>query len=201
MSRDDVAAGRREPAVSDAWTSERAGPPARRPRSRHDAFEETPLSPSTRAPLPRLVTVTQAADHLDSTTSKLYELVARHALPSVRIGRAIRIPGTPPATSRPGPPEPRPRFAPSTSLVPTGSRATPASSLNSTTLLIASARVPPHPRPTSDAVPMPDRRHREQQASDPRQPNSCETRNPDTDLHPRATCRRVDTDRTREARS
>jgi excisionase family DNA binding protein len=50
------------------------------------------MSPSTPAPLPRLLTVAQAADHLDSTTSKLHELVAPHALPSVRIGRAIRIP-------------------------------------------------------------------------------------------------------------
>jgi excisionase family DNA binding protein len=50
------------------------------------------MSPSTTAPPPRLLTVAQAADHLGTTTSKLYELVASRALASVRIGRAIRIP-------------------------------------------------------------------------------------------------------------
>jgi excisionase family DNA binding protein len=50
------------------------------------------MSRSTAAPPPRLLTVAQAAEHLGTTPSKLYELVAKRSIPSVRIGRAIRIP-------------------------------------------------------------------------------------------------------------
>jgi excisionase family DNA binding protein len=100
------------------------------------------MSRAIAAPLPRLLTVAQAADHLDSTTSKLYELVARHALPSVRIGRVIRIPrdAVSPLASRPARAETE--ACPSTLAEPSGSRATPSCSLDSTTLPIASATVP-----------------------------------------------------------
>ncbi len=50
------------------------------------------MSRSTAAPPPRLLTVAQAAERLGTTTSKLYELAAMRSIPSVRIGRAIRIP-------------------------------------------------------------------------------------------------------------
>lgn len=79
--------------MSDAWTGERTGraqstgpapgtPPTRRPRCRH----RPPASPT------RLLPVAQAAEQLSTTASTLYELVASYAVPSVRIGRAIRIP-------------------------------------------------------------------------------------------------------------
>ncbi len=133
------------------------------------------MSPSTGAPPPRLLTVAQAAEHLDTTTSRLYELAAAHAIPSVRIGRAIRIPqdALDPPAPRPDEPEVRTSAAARTS----------------------------HLQSTSDAVPMPERHHREQQASEPRQPNSREAPSAATDLHPRATRRRVDAESPRQARS
>lgn len=48
---------------------------------------------STTALPPRLLTVAEAATYLGTTTSWLYELVARHDIPCVRIGRAVRITG------------------------------------------------------------------------------------------------------------
>jgi excisionase family DNA binding protein len=49
------------------------------------------MSRPTAAPAPRQLTVARAAGYLGTTTSALDELVARRAIPSVRIGRAIRI--------------------------------------------------------------------------------------------------------------
>jgi excisionase family DNA binding protein len=58
------------------------------------------MSKATPAPPPRLLTVAEAADHLDTTTSNLYEFVAKRNIPSVRIGRAIRIPQEGPRPTR-----------------------------------------------------------------------------------------------------
>jgi excisionase family DNA binding protein len=52
------------------------------------------MSPSIPAPPTRLLPVAQAAEQLTTTASTLYELVASHAIPSDRIGRANRIPET-----------------------------------------------------------------------------------------------------------
>lgn len=159
------------------------------------------MSRSTPAPPPRLMTVAQAAEHLGTTTSKLYELVASRAIRSVRISRAIRIPqdnldrltadvcrnlATPGADNQRSShqrPDPREHLDQPDHAPDQGSSS------------------PTHQRPTSDPVPIPDRRHSEQQPSEPRQPNSRETRNRSTDLHPRATRQRVDAESPREARS
>jgi excisionase family DNA binding protein len=138
------------------------------------------MSPSTPAAPTRLLSVAQAAERLSTTASALYELVASQVIASVRIGRTIRIPE---AALHRLQNEPAEHLA-------QPERATDRRSISTA-----------QPHLTSAAVPMPDRRHREQQASDPRQADSCETRNPDTDLHPCATSRRVDAESTREARS
>lgn len=156
------------------------------------------MSPSTADP--HMLTVVQGADHLSTTTSKLYELGAKHAIPSVRIGRAIRIPQAtldPPAP-RPDEPEVRTSAVVRSSHLQTDPREHLAQPDHAPDQRSSS---PTHRRSTSDAVPMPERHHREQQASEPRQPNSRETRDPGTDLHPCATRRRVDAESPREARS
>jgi excisionase family DNA binding protein len=159
------------------------------------------MAPSTPAPLPRLRSVAQAADHLDSTTSKLHELVARHALPSVRIGRAIRIPrdAVSRLASRPARAETevRPFNLARTDRLESDPRE--LARLDHAADRISNGA--PHRRLTSDAGPKAARCHREQQTSEPRQPDSREAANPDTDLHPCATGRRVDAESTREARS
>jgi excisionase family DNA binding protein len=138
------------------------------------------MSPSTPASPSRLLPVAQAAEQLSTTASSLYELVASHAIPSVRIGRAIRIPEAALEGLQNEPAE---------------NLAQPDRAADRRNISTAQQR------PTSDAGPMPDHRDREQQASEPRKPNSCETRDPDTDLHPRTTRRRVDGQRHRESRS
>lgn len=50
------------------------------------------MSPSTPAWPTRLLPGPQAAEQLATTAPTLYELVANHAIASVRIGRAIRLP-------------------------------------------------------------------------------------------------------------
>jgi excisionase family DNA binding protein len=171
----------REPGVSDAWTSERTGrAQSTGPAPRNPAGQETTMSPSTPAPPTRLLPVAQAAEQLSTTASTLYELAASHAVPSVRIGRAIRIPAAALHRLQNEPAE----------YLAQPDRAADRRSISTA-----------QQRPTSDVGPMPDHRHGEQQASEPRQPNSCETRDPDTDLHPRATRRRVDAKRPREAQS
>jgi len=161
------------------------------------------MPPSTIAPPPRLLTAAQAAACLGTTTSKLYELVARHAIPSVRIGRAIRSPRTPSTDSRPGPPRPSPRCVRSTNLTRTSRflrepREQLAQADHAPDRISSS---PPHRLPTSDAVPMAERCHRERQTSEHPQPNSREAPSPDTELHPRATGPRIDAESPEEARS
>jgi hypothetical protein len=61
------------------------------------------MSPSTPAPPTRLLPVAQAAEQVSTTAATLYELVASHAIPSDRIGRAI-IPDAALIGSRTSPP-------------------------------------------------------------------------------------------------
>jgi excisionase family DNA binding protein len=146
--------------VSDAWTSERTGPgQSTGPAPRRPADQETTMSPSTPASPIRLLPVAQAAEQVSTTAATLYELVASHAIPSDRIGRAIRPPEAALHRLQNEPAE----------YLAQADRAADRRSISTA-----------QQRPTSDAVPMPDRRHREQQASEPRKPNSCETRDPDT---------------------
>lgn len=69
------------------------------------------MSRSPTASTPRLLTVARAAEHLGTTTSAFYELIARRAVPSVRIGRAIRIAKTTSTDSPVEPATPRPQLA------------------------------------------------------------------------------------------
>ena len=126
------------------------------------------MSRSTAASSPRLLTVAEAAEDLGTATSRLYALVARHAIPSVRIGRAIRI---------------------------------LQDALDQLDRSGDQRRCSPSPhRSASGTVPMPQRSHSAQRPGDRRQPNSRETGNSVTCMHPRATHRRVDAERPREAR-
>ncbi|TVR22635.1 MAG: DNA-binding protein [Nitriliruptor sp.] len=156
---------------------------------------------STIPPPPRLLTVAEAAGYLGTTTSLLYELVASHDIPSVRIGRAIRIPGD--ALNR------------LASRNTQGETEVCASDLARTDRLASDSREhlarsdhadrpissPPYRRPTFDAVRIADRCHCGRQTSGHPRPNSREAPSPDTDLHPRATGPRVDAECREEARS
>jgi excisionase family DNA binding protein len=104
------------------------------------------MSPSTPASPTRLLPVARAAEQLSTTASTLYELVASHAVPSVHIGRAIRIPEA--ALHR-------------LQNEPAVHLAQPDRAADRRSISTAQRR------PTSDAGPMPDRRHREQQANEP----------------------------------
>lgn len=158
------------------------------------------MSKATPAPPPHLLTVAEAADHLDTTTSNLYELAAKRTIPSVRIGRAIRIPQ-----------EGLDRLAADVCHDPTAhqadqrtshQRSDPSAQLDQTQHAphqLSSS--PTLQRPASDPDPMPERQHSEHQPSEPPHPNSCEATNPATDLHPRATRPRVDAASPREALS
>jgi excisionase family DNA binding protein len=159
------------------------------------------MSRSTTAPPPRLLTVAQAAERLDATTSKLYELVAKRSIPSVRIGRAIRIPqddldrlvsstGAAPATVRHDEHQRTSRVYLGDELEDRSCRDDSLGRRSGT-----EAR-----RPTSATVPMPERSHGVHDPSERGQPDSRETAKSDTDLHPRATRRRVDAESPREAR-
>jgi excisionase family DNA binding protein len=138
------------------------------------------MSPSTPASRTRLLPGPQAAEQLGTPASTLYELVGSHAIPSNGIGRAIRLPAAALHRRRS---EPADRLA-------HADRA--ADRRNGSTL---------QQRRTSDARPKAARCLCEQQTSEPRHPDSREAASPDTDLHPRATRRRVDANRPREAPS
>jgi excisionase family DNA binding protein len=171
----------REPGVSDAWTSERTGPTqSTGPAPRSPADYETTMSPSTPASPTRLLPGPQAAEQLGTTASTRYELVASHAIPSNGIGRAIRLPEVALHRRQSEPADPL-------------ARADRAADRRSSSTA--------QRRPTSDTGPKAARCHREQQPSEPRHPHSCEAACPDTYLHPRATRRRVDAKRPREAQS
>jgi len=131
----------------------------------------------------------------------LYELVASHAIPSVRIGRAIRIPGD--AINR------------LASRNTQGETKVCASDLARKDRLASDSREhlarsdhadrpissPPYRRPTSDTVRIVDRCHPGQQTSEHLRPNSREAPSPGTDLHPGATGPRVDAQSSAEART
>jgi excisionase family DNA binding protein len=156
---------------------------------------------STTALPPRLLTVAEAATYLGTTTSWLYELVARHDIPCVRIGRAVRISGD--ALNRlasrnaQAETEVCPSDLARTNRLASDSREHLARSGHPDRL----SSSPPRRSPTSDAVPMADRCHRGQQTREHPQPNSREAPSRDTDLHPRATGPRVDAECREEARS
>jgi excisionase family DNA binding protein len=129
------------------------------------------VSRSTAAPPVPLMTVTQAAERLGTSTSELYELVARRAVPSVRIGRAIRI---------------------------------PQDDLEDLDQLERSGdprRSSTSRRPVSDPGSSPERNLGARHPGEDPQPHSREAASQDTDLHPRATRRRVDGQRRRASRS
>jgi excisionase family DNA binding protein len=158
------------------------------------------MSRSTAGPPPRLLTVAQAAERLDTTTSQLYELVAKRSIPSVRIGRAVRIPqdgldrlvnsaGGAQATVRHDEHQRTSRFDAGDEHEDRSCREDSLRRRSGT-----EAR-----RPTSATVPMPERSHSAHDLSERRQPNSRETAKADTDLHPGATRQRVDTELPREA--
>ncbi len=141
----DAAAGRHEPGVRDAWTSERTGPkqstswahattPSRRPRCRHRrSLPHRACSPPPRPPR------ASARPRRSSTSSS-------PDTPSP--ASASAEPSGPPGRRRPTRVQVRPDQAPGVSVQPTSlaradSSASPASSsLKPTTLLIASAAVP-----------------------------------------------------------
>jgi excisionase family DNA binding protein len=159
------------------------------------------MSRSTTAPPPRLLTVAQAAERLDTTTSRLYELVAKRSIRSVRFGRAVRIlqdhldllvnsAGEAPATVRHDEHQRTSRVDPGDELEDRNRREDFLGRRSGT-----EAR-----RPTSATVAIPERSHSAHDASERRQPDSRETAKSDTDLHPGATRRRVDAESPREAR-
>lgn len=161
------------------------------------------MSRSTAASTARLLTVAQAAERVGTTTPKLYELVARRAIPNVRIGRAIRIApadldrlvsrdGEAEATAHHADHQHTSRLDSGGELEDHGRRDDSLGQRRSGT----AAR-----RPTSATVSMPERSHSPQDLSERRQPNSRETAKSDTDLHPGATRGRVDAELPRAARS
>jgi excisionase family DNA binding protein len=158
------------------------------------------MSRSTAAPPPRLLTVAQAAERLDTTTSKLYELVAKRSIPSVRIGRAIRIPqddldrlvGSAGEAQ-----SPRHDDHQRTSRVDLGDELEDRSRRDDA---LGRRNDTEARRPTSATVPMPERSHAAYDPSERGQPDSREPARSDTDLHPRATRRRVDAESPRGAR-
>jgi hypothetical protein len=105
------------------------------------------MSPSTPAAPTRMLSVAQAPERLSTIASALYELVASQVIASVRIGRTI---GIPEAALH------RLENEPAEHLAQPG-RATDRRSISTAQQHLTSA-----------AVLMPDRRHREQQASDRR---------------------------------
>jgi excisionase family DNA binding protein len=134
------------------------------------------MSRSTTAPPPRLLTVAHAAERLNTTTSKLYELVAKRSIRSVRFGRAVRIlqdhldllvnsAGEAPATVRHDEHQRTSRVDPGDELEDRNRREDFLGRRSGT-----EAR-----RPTSATVAIPERSHSAHDASEPRQPNSCET--------------------------
>jgi hypothetical protein len=102
-------AGGREPAASDAWTSERAPGVGRAPSPAPPPTQETTMSRPTAAPAPRQLTVARAAGYLGTTTSALDELVARRAIPSVRIAERSGSPRTTSTDSSSAPARLRPQ--------------------------------------------------------------------------------------------
>jgi excisionase family DNA binding protein len=158
------------------------------------------MSRSTTGPPPRLLTVAQTAEHLGTTTSKVYELVAKRSIPSVRFGRAIRIPqdDLDRLVSSAGEAQaPRHDDRQRTSRVDPGDELEERSCREDSLGRRSGTEAR---RPTSATVPMPERSHSAHDPSERRQPNSRETAKSDTDLHPGATRRRVDAELPLEAR-
>jgi excisionase family DNA binding protein len=158
------------------------------------------MSRSTAAPPPRLLTVAQAAERLDTTTSKLYELIAKRSIPGVRIGRAIRIPqdDLDRLVSSAGEVQaPRHDDHQRTSRVDLGDELEDRNRRDDSVGRRSGTEAR---RPTSATVAIPERSHSAHDPSERRQPDSRETAKSDTDLHPRATRRRVDAEHPREAR-